>query len=238
MTLGKKLHLVIHFSLLSLTLSLTSSGQITNLVTGDTVGTSLTKLNSNFTYLSTNEVLASEYRVKTVTADQITFGAPVSAAQELLAYDPPGIAVNTWAFDPSQDEYITVVFKLPRGWDEGNIRFRCNFMMPSGTMTGEPGIVFKMTMSSIASGDPIDTAQGDGSSIFHTVAEGSAHDDTYYSVASGLNLAPSNTPEDGDLILLRWRRDGDHVSDTFDDDVHIISIDIEYQVTAVTAGQF
>jgi hypothetical protein len=133
---------------------------------------------------------------------------------------------RTLDFDASTAEYAQIVLPMPKSWDEGTITAQFVWEAPGGT----GNVVWAIQCLCLSDDDVIDTAFGTAISVTDGVT---ATTDVMISAETSAVTA-SNSPAEGDLMVVQVYRDAANGSDTLASDAKLIAVKLFITTNAAT----
>jgi hypothetical protein len=135
------------------------------------------------------------------------------------------MAVESWDFDASGDEFVQFTFTLPENYDAGNIKVKYYWRGINAT-SGDA--VWAATAGSMSSGDTGGNTLGSAVLTTNTTAN-SVEKLNISAWSSAITIG--STPVGGDLIWFRLYRDGDNLGDGMANDARLFGVKVRYGVT-------
>ena len=128
-----------------------------------------------------------------------------------------------YAFDTSTSEKVQFKMAMPEQWDAGTIKAKFYFL-PSNTNTGT--VQFSIAGTSLGTGDIISTAMG--TAAVHTALAANGTDNDVHITAATAACTIDNAAAE-ELILFEIARVT--ATDTYNADVHLLGVNIQYRET-------
>lgn len=154
--------------------------------------------------------------------------APTTNGAEYSLYEPGnGMAIPSYLFDQTTDEYICFSFPAPKDWNEGTLSFRVHW-----TSTAAGDVIWGLAGACASDDDPYNTALGTAIEVTDTRLSASG-DEHRTSESSPMTLA--GTPAEGDVIMLRLYRKASSGSDTIAADVRLTSVSLYFTTNQANA---
>ena len=129
-----------------------------------------------------------------------------------------------YAFDTSTAEKVQFKMPMPEQWDGGTIKAKFYFL-PSSTNTGT--VQFSIAGTSLDTGDIISTAMG--TAAVHTALAANGTDNDVHITAATAACTIDGSPAEGHLVLFEIARVT--ATDTYNADVHLLGVNIQYRET-------
>ena len=134
------------------------------------------------------------------------------------------VMIDAMAFDKDADEHVYFTKVMPRQWNGGTVKFKF-YWKPTSTDTGTAQ--FSISANSYVSDDSIDVSFSGDVTNTALAASGTATDLMITAATGALTIGGSPTQDEECLIFFRLFRDVS--GDTFNGDVHLIGVLIQYQ---------
>ena len=147
----------------------------------------------------------------------VTNGALAATEQVTNTFD-------YYAFDTSTAEKVQFKMPMPEQWDGGTIKAKFYFL-PSSTNTGT--VQFSIAGTSLDTGDIISTAMG--TAAVHTALAANGTDNDVHITAATAACTIDGSPAEGHLVLFEIARVT--ATDTYNADVHLLGVNIQYRET-------
>ena len=134
-----------------------------------------------------------------------------------------------YAFDTSTSEKVQFKMVMPEQWDAGSIKAKFYFL-PTSTDTGT--VQFSIAGVGLDTGDIIST--GMGSAAVHTALAGNGTDNDVHITAATAGCTIAGAPAAGELVLFEIARATG--TDTYNADIHLLGVNIQYRESATASA--
>jgi hypothetical protein len=132
------------------------------------------------------------------------------------------VMLRTLDYDASTDESAQITIPMPKSWNEGTVTVQ--FIWTAGA-TGN--VVWGCAARAFSDDDAIDAAFGTAQTVTDGVT--AAGDVMESAFTSAITIAGSPTTED--IVVFKFYRDADNVSDSLAADAKLIGVRIKYTVS-------
>lgn len=133
---------------------------------------------------------------------------------------------KTLDFDASAAEYAQIILPMPKSWDESTVTAQFIWEAPGGT----GNVVWAIQCLCLSDDDVIDTAFGTAI----TVTDGVTATTDIMISAETSAVTASNTPAEGDQLVVQVYRDAANGSDTLASDAKLIAVKLFITTNAAT----
>ena len=133
---------------------------------------------------------------------------------------------RTLDFDASTAEYAQIILPMPKSWDEGTVTAQFVWEAPGGT----GNVVWGVQCLCLSDDDVIDTAFGTAV----TVTDGVTATTDLMISAETSAITASNSPAEGDQLVVQVYRDAANGSDTLASDAKLIAVKLFITTNAAT----
>ena len=170
---------------------------------------------------SENTLASKNYRTIWIDAGSMV---PTVTNGALAATEEVTNTFDYYAFDTSTAEKVQFKMPMPEQWDGGTIKAKFYFL-PSSTNTGT--VQFSIAGTSLDTGDIISTAMG--TAVVHTALAANGTDNDVHITAATAACTIAGSPAEGHLVLFEIARVT--ATDTYNADIHLLGVNIQYRET-------